>query len=170
MATADGSREALRKLDSFCALCTLACSDSLFSKIWHLVAEGPSKMGTVWIILPKSTGDVQSIIIPVFVIFYMRGSFPLIPTRLCWRSAWFVYAHNAKALRAYREGAESQTEPKHSSECCNIQQLEGEAHDKSKWVTLVSNGYKTCSRLKQANGHRAYTEHNAAWSLSSIIV
>jgi hypothetical protein len=71
-------------------------------------------------------------------------------------SACFVYACNAFALRAYREGAECQTEPKHSSECCDIQQLEGEAHDKSKWVTSVSNGYKTCSHHKQASVHRAY--------------
>jgi hypothetical protein len=27
------NREALRKLESYCALCTLACSDSLFSEI-----------------------------------------------------------------------------------------------------------------------------------------
>ncbi len=53
-------------------------------------------------------------------------------------------------------------EPKHSSECCNIQQLKGETHDKSKWVTSVSTGYKTCSCHKQASVHRVYTEHNAA--------
>jgi hypothetical protein len=34
-------------------------------------------------------------------------------------------------------------EPKYSSERCNIQQLEGESHDKSKRVTSVSTGYKT---------------------------
>ncbi len=57
-------------------------------------------------------------------------------------------------------------EPKHSSECCNIQQLKGETHDKSKRVTLVSTDYKTLSRHKQASVHRAYTECNAAQSLS----
>jgi hypothetical protein len=53
-------------------------------------------------------------------------------------------------------------DPKHSSERCDIQQLEGETHDKHKWVTLVSNGYKTCSRHKQVSVHQQYTEHNAA--------
>ncbi len=49
-------------------------------------------------------------------------------------------------------------EPKYSSECCNIQQLEGETHDKSKRVTSVSTGYKTRSRHKRAkeNCHCAF--------------
>jgi hypothetical protein len=86
----------------------------------------------------------------------------LTPMRLCTSSARFVYARNAFPLQVYRERAESQTEPKHSSECCYTQQLQGEAHGKSKRVTSVSNCNKTRSRRKQASVHRAYIEHNLA--------